>query len=77
MGSSTRILVDFWNFQLNWNDRAPEGQRIDWKKVPSILMDQARDVLQQAGLVEDLDLEETLVHASVKAGAEKPLKHWL
>ena len=35
MGIRTRIFIDFWNFQLNWNDR-PGGQRCDWKRLPSV-----------------------------------------
>ena len=77
VGISTRIFVDFWNFQLNWNDRAGES-RCDWKKLPSVLLEQAHDLLQQVGITDALELEETLVHASVKAGpSEAPLRGWL
>lgn len=77
MGTSTRIFIDFWNFQLNWNDRS-EGMGCDWKKLPSVLLTQAADLLSQVGLNDPLDLEETLVHASVKAVAsEVKLKTWL
>ena len=77
VGTSTRIFVDFWNFQLNWNDRAEPDQRCDWKKLPAVLLDQAREVLSQVGLEGSLDLEETLVHASVKMPSETRLKNWL
>jgi len=77
LGTSTRIFIDFWNFALNWNDRAG-GARCDWQKVPTVLLDQAHDLLSQVGLTEPLDLEETLVHASVKSGAsEAGLRNWL
>ncbi|MGH2655930.1 MAG: NYN domain-containing protein [Actinomycetota bacterium] len=77
MGTSTRIFIDFWNFALNWNERAA-GQRCDWRKVPIVLLDQAHDLLAKVGLTEPLDLEETLVHASVKSGTtEARLRGWL
>lgn len=76
MGTSTRIFIDFWNFALNWNDRA-KG-RCDWQKLPGVLLDQARDLLSQVGVPAELDLEETLVHASVKTGpSEAKLRAWL
>jgi len=29
----TRIFIDFWNFQLHWNDRL-DPQRCDWRALP-------------------------------------------
>ncbi|MCI0634874.1 MAG: NYN domain-containing protein [Actinobacteria bacterium] len=76
MGTSTRIFIDFWNFQLNWNDRSQQG--CDWQKLPTVLLGQAADLLAKVGLTDALDLEETLVHASVKTGAsEAKLRAWL
>lgn len=76
-GTSTRIFIDFWNFQLNWNDRSGRNS-CDWKKLPSVLLDQAKGLLQQvSGEAPDLDLEETRVQASVKLPSEAPLKRWL
>jgi uncharacterized LabA/DUF88 family protein len=39
-----RIFIDFWNFQLNWNDLfAAEGEtvQIPWKDIPNILSAEA------------------------------------
>lgn len=73
----TRIFVDFWNFQLNWNERTGKAQ-CDWKALPSVLTAESRQLLATAGLDGDLVLDETLVYASVKPGdADKNLKAWL
>ena len=69
-----RIFIDFWNFSLNWNQRA-EGQ-CDWRKLPLILTQEAQSVLSQAGLG-SLSLEETRVYASYEPGREEKLKGWL
>lgn len=76
MNSRIRIFIDFWNFQLNWNDRTGR-QKCDWQKLPSVLLDQSRGLLQSVGLAALLDLEETLVYASVKLPGEAALKGWL
>lgn len=39
MAYKTRIFIDFWNFQINWNDRADDA-KIDWKVVPRLLVDE-------------------------------------
>jgi len=72
----TRVFIDFWNFQLNWNERAG-GDRIDWPAVPRVLVDEARKKLEAAGITEDLTLEETLVYASVNPEKEGPLRNFL
>jgi len=71
----TRVFIDFWNFSLNWRDRA-DGARIDWPSVPRVLLDEARKKLEVAGITEDLQLEETLVYASY-LNTDKKLKGWL
>jgi hypothetical protein len=42
--ANVKILIDFWNFQLSWNEHFPfdrakgEGPtRIDWKGLPATL----------------------------------------
>ncbi len=70
-----RIFVDFWNFSLNWNDRAG-GAKPDWTKLPLILKDEADKVLKAGGLG-SLVLEETCVYASYEPGREGSLKNWL
>ena len=77
MRLGTRIFVDFWNFQLNWNERTDKAS-CDWKALPNVLMAESRRLLATAGLDDDLVLDETLVYASVKPGdADKNLKSWL
>ncbi|MGH3136536.1 MAG: hypothetical protein ACRDPV_08600 [Gaiellaceae bacterium] len=63
MAYKTRVFIDFWNFQLNWNDRAGED-KIDWPAVPRVLVEEAKDKIEAAGIEETLALEETLVYAS-------------
>jgi NYN domain len=71
----TRVFIDFWNFTLNWRDRA-DGERIDWPSVPRVLLDEGRKKLEIAGITEELRLEETLVYASYNS-ADTKLKGWL
>ena len=73
----TRVFIDFWNFTLNWRDRAPEGARLDWPLVPRTLLDEAKKKLEAAGIQESLTLEETLVYASYNPRTDGKLKGWL
>lgn len=72
----TRVFIDFWNFSLNWNERAA-GAHIDWKKVPRVLLGEAKKQLETAGVLDELALEETLVYASYNPKTEGKLKGWL
>lgn len=45
--SAIRVFVDFWNFQLGWNEAFPfdkskgeEPTRIDWRGLPAALMNE-------------------------------------
>ena len=76
MAYRTRVFIDFWNFQLNWNDRASDA-KIDWPAVPRILLDEAKRRLEVAGIEEGLVLDETLVYASYNPAREGNLKRWL
>lgn len=75
MGQSARVFVDFWNFQISWNERSG-GLDCDWKKLPAELIGQTQAVLNSVGLMDPLNLDETLVYASVKP-SEVNLKRWL
>lgn len=75
MGQRVRIFIDFWNFTLAWKARSPTAN-CDWTKVPRVLCDRARTVLQDAGLG-DVDLVETRVYASYEPGRENKLRGWL
>jgi hypothetical protein len=78
MAYRTRVFIDFWNFSLNWRDRAG-GAYIDWPQVPRVLLDEAKKRLEVAGVNEELSLEETLVYASYnpKTEPDRKLKGWL
>lgn len=76
MAYNTRIFIDFWNFQINWSDRA-SGDYIDWTSVPRVLIDEATKKLEAAGITETLSLEETLVYASYNPATEGKLRGWL
>jgi len=76
MAYRTRVFIDFWNFSLNWRDRA-NGSQIDWTVVPRILLDEAQKKLAIAGTQESLTLEETLVYASFNPKVDQKLKGWL
>ena len=39
-----RIFIDYWNFQLNWNERAGEA-RCDWLALPEVLTAATKHVL--------------------------------
>ena len=39
-----RIFIDFWNFQLRWNDACKNGpisSQIPWRDLPGILVAEA------------------------------------
>ena len=75
----TRIFIDYWNFQINWNKRAPTGVRLDWTAVPSVLLAEAGKLLAKVGQGGAPTLEETIVHASVNPSTEsgRKLRGWL
>jgi hypothetical protein len=76
MAYRTRVFIDFWNFSLNWNQRA-HGDRLDWPQVPRVLLDESKKLLEVAGITEPLALEETLVYASYNPQTEGKLKKFL
>ncbi|MDQ2910034.1 MAG: NYN domain-containing protein [Actinomycetota bacterium] len=76
MAYGTRVFIDFWNFQLNWNDRAG-GEKLDWTAIPRVLIAEAQKKVEAAGITEPLALEETLVYASYNPATEGKLRGWL
>lgn len=73
-----RIFIDFWNFQLNWNDRMGVGKNCDWRALPIALLEQTNDILKSAGGVLEMGvLEETLLYASVNPERDAKLRSWL
>lgn len=80
MEGRTRVFIDFWNFQLNWNERIQA--KCDWRTLPTVLVHEADRVLSQVdnrGDMTRLSLTETRLYASVDPHNEKegPLKGWL
>ncbi|MDX2194329.1 MAG: NYN domain-containing protein [Gemmatimonadales bacterium] len=70
-----RIFVDYWNFQLTWNDRTQKAP-CDWRRLPGELLRASTSVTESAELGA-LSLEETRVYAGYEAGREGKLKDWL
>jgi uncharacterized LabA/DUF88 family protein len=70
-----RLFIDFWNFQLNWNNRAG-GALCNWRAVPSVLLAEAQAILSASQLGSAV-LHETRVYASYEPGRENKLKSWL
>lgn len=70
-----RVFIDFWNFQLTWNERS-SGAQCDWRRVASVFCTEASATLASAGLGA-LSLEETRIYAGYEAGRENKLKDWL
>lgn len=75
MSQNLRLFIDYWNFQINWNDRSC-GAKCDWKKVPSVLLEEAQKILTAGGLG-GFQLHETRIYASYEPGRENNLKNWL
>jgi uncharacterized LabA/DUF88 family protein len=71
-----RIFIDFWNFQLSWNQRAAD-KKCDWTALPRTGLAAAAACLASVGQHGSLDLEETLLYASVDPEADAGLKGWL
>lgn len=79
MGYRVRIFIDFWNFQLSWNDHLTSQSQCDWPRLPAHLLDLTRQALATAGITETLSLEETRVYASYNPDsvADANLRNWL
>jgi uncharacterized LabA/DUF88 family protein len=75
MTLNVRLFIDFWNFQLNWNERCKDS-KVNWKTVPGILFGEAQTILSNNGL-DIAQLHETRVYASYERGRENKLKNWL
>ncbi len=70
-----RIFIDFWNFTINFNQRAG-SVKCDWTKLPLQLMGEAQRILTTQSLG-SLSLEETRVYASYEPGRQDKLRGWL
>lgn len=73
-----RVFIDFWNFQLGWNDATAGKAHCDWAAVPRAFVQASSDlVMATTGTDPQLTVEETIVHASVEDGPETKLRGWL
>lgn len=75
MAYRTRVFIDFWNFSLNWKERA-DGALIDWTAAPRVLVDEGQKKLEAVGITEGLQFEEAIVYASYLTTDTK-LRGWL
>lgn len=69
----TRIFVDFWNLQLNVNENAMPGYRLDWRKLSPRLVIEAEAILGTS-----LRFDGTNVYLSYNPSTEagRRLRHW-
>lgn len=72
----TKLFIDFWNFQLNWNSRVEEA-KCDWRKLPIVFKEESQRVISSVLSGEDLTVDETRLYASANLETDKKLKHWL
>ena len=72
---NARIFIDYWNFQLTWNERT-QGSYCDWQALPRELARKANGLLERSDLG-PLTVQETRVYAGYEAGREGKLKAWL
>jgi hypothetical protein len=85
---AVRIFVDFWNFQLCWNDafhfdksKGETPTKIDWKALPGVLMNELPTAFGGTTAVKDpINFKGINVYASVNpdpAGRDVGLKNFL
>jgi len=74
-----RVFVDFWNFQLNWNDRIGRDRRCNWPRLPVRCVEACEALLRELGAQDSLRLDETRVYASYNPSRTEDtrLKRWL
>jgi uncharacterized LabA/DUF88 family protein len=71
MMRSVQIFVDYWNFQLRWNERAGDA-RCNWANLPLVLMERIKSL----PLSDTLDYQGMRVYASCDTDDEN-LRRWL
>jgi len=71
-----RVFIDFWNFQLGWNDATGKA-KCSWSTLPTVLVKEAAKLIAATGDTSGLVLDETIVHASVEDPREANLRAWL
>lgn len=82
------VFVDFWNFQLNWNQRYlsseaksnGSGVKCDWARIAPVIREESELLLKLAGAPDAiLRITEMRVYASVLRNdpSERRLESWL
>jgi hypothetical protein len=73
---ASRIFVDYWNFQLQWNNRTGHAadKRCDWPKLPTALVAAAQTNAPQLGT---LTIDDTRIYASCDPSRDAKLRVWL
>lgn len=71
-----RIFVDYWNFQLQWNNRTGHSadKRCDWPKLPTALAAATQTNAPQLGV---LTIDDTRIYASCDPARDANLRVWL
>jgi uncharacterized LabA/DUF88 family protein len=79
MAYRVRLFLDFWNFQLAWNDHLTAAKQCDWPRLPLAFVVEAQSKIAGAGVSDSLQLEEARVYASYNPGRteDTKLKAWL
>lgn len=79
MSYRVRLFVDFWNYQLHYNQQMGPSARCDWSRLPAAFVAAAEQTLNAAGVGEPLALEETRVYASYNPSRAEDvrLRTWL
>lgn len=79
MAYRVRLFIDFWNYQLQWNEYSPADAQCDWPRLPARFVAQAQAAISNAGIADALQLEETRVYASYNPdrAEDTKLKGWL
>ncbi|MCB9656762.1 MAG: NYN domain-containing protein [Polyangiales bacterium] len=71
----TWILIDYWNFSLEWRRRGYGDA--DWKRIPQEFAAATQHILTAQGLTSPVALQETRVYSSYEPGRDDSHKHWL
>lgn len=69
---TVQVFVDFWNFTLNWQERAA-GARIDWRAASKLIYVEAIRIAELRGFL----YAGTRVYASFDPVRDASLRRWL
>lgn len=74
MTDKLRIFIDYWNLQLNWNERT-DSQPLDWEKLPAAL----KSAAEASSGISPLQYEGSRLYASYDPANPRqgPFRGWL